>query len=72
MTQPITLYSHITGPNPWKVATILEKLKIPYTTEYLGSKMMERPSVKKIIEDKEDALRKKEAAASAQWALWGN
>lgn len=28
-------------------------------------KMMERPSVKKIIEDKEDALRKKEAAASA-------
>ncbi|KAF7900481.1 uncharacterized protein EAF01_007783 [Botrytis porri] len=29
------------------------------------SKMMERPSVEKIIRDKEEALRKKEAAVSA-------
>ncbi|TGO24030.1 hypothetical protein BPAE_0114g00250 [Botrytis paeoniae] len=29
------------------------------------TKIMERPSVKKIIKDKDDALRKKEAAASA-------
>ncbi|KAL3255725.1 hypothetical protein ABHI18_008098 [Aspergillus niger] len=28
--QPITLYSHPIGPNPWKVAIILSALHIPY------------------------------------------
>ncbi|KAA8571875.1 hypothetical protein EYC84_001829 [Monilinia fructicola] len=37
MSEPITLYSHATGPNPWKVAIILEELKIPYTTKFMGS-----------------------------------
>ncbi|KAG4026937.1 hypothetical protein MFRU_035g00880 [Monilinia fructicola] len=35
MSEPITLYSHATGPNPWKVAIILEELKIPYTTKFM-------------------------------------
>ncbi|KAL6230154.1 hypothetical protein BDW75DRAFT_223392 [Aspergillus navahoensis] len=30
--QPIKLYSHPIGPNPWKVAIILSILKIPYET----------------------------------------
>lgn len=33
--QPIALYSHQYGPNPWKVALILEELDIPYTTTFV-------------------------------------
>ncbi|KAK6599402.1 hypothetical protein QC760_005380 [Botrytis cinerea] len=33
---PITLYSHAQGPNPWKVAVILEELNIPYTTKFVN------------------------------------
>ena len=42
MSKPIKLYSHAGGPNPWKVAIILEELKIPYETE-----MMQFPDLKK-------------------------
>jgi len=35
MTKPITLYSHATGPNPWKVAILLEELGLPYETAFL-------------------------------------
>ncbi|KAK1150214.1 glutathione S- transferase, nitrogen catabolite repression regulator [Aspergillus melleus] len=34
--QPITLYSHQYGPNPWKVALIMEELQIPYTTTFVN------------------------------------
>ncbi|KAM0669230.1 hypothetical protein ACQRIU_002792 [Beauveria bassiana] len=33
--QPIKLYAHKKGPNPWKVALILEELGLPYETTYL-------------------------------------
>ncbi|KAK6384221.1 hypothetical protein LTR65_009793 [Meristemomyces frigidus] len=33
--KPIKLYSHPGGPNPWKVAIILNELGIPYTTELM-------------------------------------
>jgi glutathione S-transferase len=31
--KPITLYSHASGPNPWKTAIILEELKLPYESK---------------------------------------
>ncbi|PKY05019.1 glutathione S-transferase [Aspergillus campestris IBT 28561] len=33
--KPITLYSHASGPNPWKVVTVLEDLQLPYETKYI-------------------------------------
>ena len=35
MAKPITLYGHASGPNPWKVAILLEELGLPYETVYL-------------------------------------
>ena len=35
MSKPIHLYSHATGPNPWKVVIFFEELGIPYETEYV-------------------------------------
>lgn len=32
--KPLVLYSHALGPNPWKVALLLEELALPYTAEY--------------------------------------
>jgi glutathione S-transferase len=40
--KPITLWGHHSGPNPWKVAMILEELNIPYT-----HKIIELPDMKK-------------------------
>ncbi|OJI98054.1 hypothetical protein ASPVEDRAFT_24961 [Aspergillus versicolor CBS 583.65] len=33
---PIALWSHAIGPNPWKVATIMEELEIPYNTKIIN------------------------------------
>ncbi|KAJ5209296.1 hypothetical protein N7449_003675 [Penicillium cf. viridicatum] len=45
--QPITLYSHQYGPNPWKVALILEELNIPYETQFVDfSEVKKEPYVK--------------------------
>lgn len=35
MSKPIILYSHATGPNPWKVAIILEELGLKYENKFL-------------------------------------
>jgi len=33
--KPIKLYSHAMGPNPWKVAIILEELNLPFESIYM-------------------------------------
>lgn len=44
--KPIHLYSHASGPNPWKVAIILEELGLPYETELVDMAVMkEEPFV---------------------------
>lgn len=44
MYQPIILYSHATGPNPWKVAIILEELGLKYESKYVEmADMKKRP-----------------------------
>jgi len=47
MSQPIVLHSHASGPNPWKVAIILEELGLPYQTVFEDmSKLKQEPYVK--------------------------
>ncbi|KAF8586958.1 thioredoxin-like protein [Ramaria rubella] len=38
----ITLYSHASGPNGWKVVAILEELGLKYETKYLDFKKQEQ------------------------------
>ncbi|RYP86808.1 hypothetical protein DL769_000653 [Monosporascus sp. CRB-8-3] len=40
--KPITLYSHQQGPNPWKVAHVLEELNIPYKTIFVDFKAVKQ------------------------------
>ena len=35
MSKPVILYSQGRGPNPWKVAIILEELGIPYENKFV-------------------------------------
>ncbi|KAI5845673.1 glutathione S-transferase [Morchella snyderi] len=35
-TPTLTLYSHSSGPNPWKVAIILDELNLSYNTVFIG------------------------------------
>ena len=41
--KPIKLYSHSSGPNPWKVQIILEELELPFTVEYQDMSKMKEP-----------------------------
>jgi len=40
--KPVTLWGHDSGPNAWKVAIVLEELKVPYTFKFI-----EFPDMKK-------------------------
>lgn len=46
--QPLTLWSHTAGPNPWKVAFVLEELNIPYKTQLIEFPDMKQPPYEKI------------------------
>jgi len=41
--KPIKLFSHASGPNPWKVAIILEELSIPYESEFMDMAVLHTP-----------------------------
>lgn len=44
--KPLKLYSHAGGPNPWKVAIILEELGLPYESKFLDfSQVKQEPYV---------------------------
>lgn len=47
-SRPIRLYSHPTGPNPWKVAMILEELHLPYETTVVNKLDLKKPAYEKI------------------------
>ncbi|KAM3069224.1 hypothetical protein ACMFMG_010740 [Clarireedia jacksonii] len=46
--KPIHLYSHASGPNPWKVSIILEELGLPYETEFVNPAELHTPVYEKI------------------------
>ncbi|KAH8656153.1 glutathione S-transferase [Tricladium varicosporioides] len=43
MTKPIILYGHAGGPNPWKVALILEELALPYEHKIMDMSDLKKP-----------------------------
>ncbi|MCJ1250491.1 glutathione S- transferase, nitrogen catabolite repression regulator [Trapelia coarctata] len=47
MSKPITLFSHATGPNPWKVAIVLEELGISYETKFMDIQVLHTPEYEK-------------------------
>ncbi|KAH7139614.1 glutathione S-transferase [Dactylonectria estremocensis] len=46
--KPVILWSHIAGPNPWKVAMVLEDLNVPYETKFIEFPEMKQPPYEKI------------------------
>ncbi|KAH8592968.1 hypothetical protein B0O99DRAFT_662927 [Bisporella sp. PMI_857] len=53
MPRPITLYGHgechqATGPNPWKVAIVLEELNISYDHKLIASSDLKKEPFKKL------------------------
>ncbi len=45
MSQPITLYSHTFGPNPWKVAIVVEELGLKYENKIVNTKDVKHPAL---------------------------
>ena len=48
MSQTIILYSHATGPNPWKVAIILEELGLKYEHKFVDMADMKKAPFEKL------------------------
>lgn len=46
--QPVHLYSHASGPNPWKVVMVLEELQVPFETTVVDKTELKGPSYERI------------------------
>ena len=46
--KPIVLYGHATGPNPWKVAMLLEELAVPYEMKIVPKAKLKQPAYEAI------------------------
>ncbi|KAL8711978.1 MAG: hypothetical protein Q9220_003674 [cf. Caloplaca sp. 1 TL-2023] len=46
--EPITLHSHSSGPNPWKVAILMEELGLRYRHEFHGIADLKKPPYEKL------------------------
>jgi glutathione S-transferase len=46
--KPITLRAHDSGPNAWKVASVLEELRLPYEIKYITFPDMKKPDYESI------------------------
>ncbi|OQE23216.1 hypothetical protein PENSTE_c009G01131 [Penicillium steckii] len=74
---PIVLYSHPYGPNPWKVAIILEELGIPYETRFVDfADVKKEPYIKlnpngrlPSIEDPNNGIKLFESGAIVEYLL---
>ncbi|MCJ1291791.1 glutathione S- transferase, nitrogen catabolite repression regulator [Xylographa carneopallida] len=77
MSKPIKLYSHATGPNPWKVVIILEELGVKYETIYVDMADMHTPKYEPInpngrapaIEDPNTGITLWESGAIVQYLV---
>ncbi|EKG09554.1 Glutathione S-transferase [Macrophomina phaseolina MS6] len=75
--QPIILHSHKLGPNPWKVALILEELGLPYESKYLEFSEAKQEAFKKlnpngklpVIEDPNSGLTLFESGAIIEYLI---
>ena len=48
MVKTLTLWGHNTGPNPWKVAMLLEELNLPYEHKLLDMADMKKEPFTKL------------------------
>lgn len=75
--KPLKLYSHPGGPNPWKVAIILNELKIPYETQIMDFSEMKNSPFERLnpngrvpaIEDPNTGLTLWESGAIIEYLL---
>ncbi|RAL14378.1 glutathione S-transferase family protein [Aspergillus homomorphus CBS 101889] len=76
--QPIILYSHALGPNPWKVAIILEELNLAYETRFVSfTEVKQEPFTSKLnpngrlpaIEDPNTGLTLFESGAIVEYLI---
>ncbi|KAL1305408.1 hypothetical protein AAFC00_002295 [Neodothiora populina] len=75
--KPITLHGHAGGPNPWKVALMMEELGVPYETKYWDFANLHKPDYEKLnpngrtptIEDPNTGLTLWESGAIVEYLI---